>query len=286
MRRLSVLALGGCAIALLGGVACGDDDDTAEPLTPTAAAARPSPPPAGGTAGASATVPAASATGPAATVDPSSPLLSMPVSRFTIQHDEVGKGFLVNTAGTFDFDLAAYARTRTFLSVDEGQSLLRQWGYSGGFQTGYNPEGRERAVLEGSLYLTVESHLFATREGAHMAYVYFASLLQQSKSVQIPSGAKFGEEQSAWQLIDGKVQTSSVDAVYHRYMFRRSNALIVVFTYGAEPFIKINRAEAAARTIDEKLLGVRPATMPTPVNTPRPTATPTPILPPARPTPR
>jgi hypothetical protein len=280
MRRWPVMALCGCAFALLVTAACGGDDDDAPATTApgsTSVATRATP----GAAASPGTTPspgaatATTAPGVTRTADPASPLLSMPVSRYTVAHDEIGDGFLVNVAGTFNFDIESYAQTRTFFSVQEGRSLLTAWGYLGGFQTGYIPEGRERAVLNGGFYFTIESHLFATREGAADAYTYVLNLLKDSKSKQVTPAGLFGEQQSAWELVDGKVQTSSIDAVYHRYVLRRGNVLVVVLTYGAQGFMKLSYAEAAAKTIDDKILGRRPAAEPTPVNTPRPTPTPT-----------
>jgi hypothetical protein len=244
-RRLAMITFAAVLFSVV--VACGGDDDGGDP----------------GGQGPTATPFGNDAAG--------EPVLEMPVSRFSIAQPDLGTGYITDIEDTYD--LAAddgdgrysYASTKTFTSPDEGRRLLKQWGYLGGYETGYTPEGYSRAVLEGAYYIKVETHLFEDAAGAHEAYGYFHDRLQQSTSEPVSVEA-IGNEASGWRLVREKVSGTSVDGEFHQYLFRRGNLVAVVLTWGAEPFMNINTVYGLAHIIDAKAMGQVEAIEPTPVS--------------------
>ena len=70
--------------------------------------------------------------------------------------DDMGKdastgnaAYLTDLKSTFVLDAKSYGKTSAFATADEGEKLLNQWGYLGGYETGLIPEGRDTAVLNG-----------------------------------------------------------------------------------------------------------------------------------------
>src|SRR5687768_2685661 len=139
MRRWQLIALGGSLATLVALSACGgDDDDGSARASASVAGGSTVATSAPGTASATGSSPASNAsTTPMPTIDASSPLLTMPINRYSVTLDEVGTQFRVNVPGTFDHDTETYARSKTFVSPEEGRTLLRQWQYLGGYETGY-----------------------------------------------------------------------------------------------------------------------------------------------------
>lgn len=251
MARVLSLTLGlSLAVALFA--ACGDGEATApgdnQGPTPTQSAVQSSPTPAGQQNHSGA-----------------EPVLEGPASRYSIAQLDLGPGYLTDVPGTFVLTERNYGQTKTFTSPEEGQRLLAEWGYLGGYETGYTPEGRERAVLQGSYYFWVETHLFEDAEGATKAFEYFDARLRASGSENI-SFPGIGNESSAWVRIAEKVYGSSVDSAFHRIVFRRGNLVSVVLTWGAEPFMNVGIVGNLAAIVEEKALGDRPAPEPTPTS--------------------
>ncbi len=203
-----------------------------------------------------------------------SPTLAMPVSRFSVSQDDLGANFLVDIPATLQLTAEDYAKAPVFASVAEGQSLLKQWGYLGGYETGYTPEGRERAVLQGGFYSKVETHLFNDAEGAKKCFDRFSAYLKATPGNQPQTAQAVGNQYAAFQRIEGKVPSSSVNSVFHYYLFRRGNLISVVFTYGADGFMKVDTARDMANLVDQKALGKLNAIEPTPSTNYTPLATP------------
>ncbi len=248
MKRWLSLAVALCCVPALT-IACGGDGNS----TVNSAGAIASKTAAG-------TTPAA-----AATPNPSvSPKLSLPASRYTVLQADVGPAFLTDIPHTFVLDIDSYAATATFATKQEGQKLLKDWGYAGGYETTLIPEGRQGAVLLGGFYLTIESHLFSNEDGAKKAFTYFEQKLKMAGKATVTTIEPVGNQSSGWTLVDGKVTGSTtVDASYHRIVFRRGNLVAVVLTYGAAAFMTIDDAEAFAVLIDQKILGTVDAIEPT-----------------------
>ena len=202
------------------------------------------------------------------------PTLAMPVSRFAVSQDDLGIDFIVDIPATLQLTADDYAKAPVFPSVQEGQSLLKQWGYLGGYETGYTPEGREKAVLQGGFYSKVETHLFNDAEGAKKAFERFSSYLKATPGNQPQTAQAVGNQSVAFQRIEGKVPNSSVSSVFHYFLFRRGNLVSVVFTYGADGFMKIDTARNMANMVDQKALGKTQAIEPTPSTNYTPLATP------------
>jgi hypothetical protein len=231
------------AVPLLA-VACGGGDDDDDAGAPTAATATPF---------------------PNDTSD--SPALDMPASRYSISQDDLGPGYITDIQYTWILNADSYGRTKTFPSAEEGWRLLGEWGYLGGFETSYSPEGYTRAVLAGAYNIAVETHLFQSEEGAMQAYSYFKDRLSQSVSDPV-TAYSLGNESSAWLAVDREegIGGTSVAAELHRYLFRRGNLLAMVVTWGAEPFMDVTPVYQLAHVVDSKATGRTAAVEPTPVS--------------------
>lgn len=271
MRRLSLAFCAG-ALSVMGfaTVSCGGSNGaktiSSTPGTASTAAA--------GTSAAANTTPE----------DPNaSPILAAPASRYSINLDDLGTAFFTDISQTYVLTVDSYATTKAFDSAAEGKKDLTNWGYVGGYETAYIPEGRETAVLQGQYYITVESHLFKTADGAKQAYDYFNSKLKSSVSTLV-SGPQVGNESAIWKLVTGTVPTSTTPVAYHRLIFRRGNLVSVVLTSGAEPFMTTQPVHDLAVIVDQKALGKKAAIEPTPTSnfTPNPADAATPTGTPAK----
>lgn len=249
-------ALAACAFASLLpfvviGAACGDGADD------------------GGSA-----TPGAGATGTVETTNPSvSPDLEPPASKYVVRVEDLGVNWITDIPSTLELDAATYAKTpRIFSSEEAGMKLLDEWGYVGGYQTGYSPEGRDSAVLNGAYYIRTECHLFAGADGAGKAYRYFVDFVKAQPGMAPVSMTRVGNESAAYVMTLGKIANSPVNAVYHQVVFRRGDLVCVVLTKGAEPFMKVDAARELALISDKKALGQLDAPVPTPTSNYTPAA--------------
>ncbi|MCX7617960.1 hypothetical protein [Tepidiforma sp.] len=244
------MALAACAIATLlpFAAACGDG-------------AGDTPAPAGGS---TATV---EVTNPGV-----SPDLSPPASKYVIRVEDLGTNWITDIPATVVVDAAGYAQTKVFPSQAEGEKLLSQWGYEGGYQTGYSPEGRDTAVLNGAYYIRTECHLFAQEAGAKQAYDYFNRFAAAQPGMAPVTMTRVGNQSAAYVMTLGTIGKSSVNAVYHQVLFQRGNLVCVVLTKGAEPFMKVDAARELALISDKKALGQLDAPEPTPTSNYNPSA--------------
>ncbi|MCZ2110487.1 MAG: hypothetical protein LC118_13120 [Dehalococcoidia bacterium] len=194
------------------------------------------------------------------------PMLTMPASRFAISLDDLGLSFITNVPDTFVLNADNYGASKTFTSAEEGKQLLSKWGYLGGYETGFRPEGGEKAVLQGSYYINIETHLFQNEDGAKAAYDYFESRLKSVGAAQPVNAEPLGNKSSAWKLVSGKIAGSTIDAAFHRFLFRRGNLVTVIQTYGADSFMTAGTARGLAAIVDAKALGTKQAIEPTPTS--------------------
>ena len=214
----------------------------------------------------------------------SAPILPQPASRLAISLDDLGpktttgdtgSGYLTDIQSTFKLDVKSYAGTRSFDSAADGEALLTKWGYTGGFETGFEPETRLPGVLNGAYYINVEVHLFKGEDGSKAMYRHFEERLSKSGSKKV-TAQTIGNESSAWKLVSGKINDSSIDAAYHRVIFRRGNLVAVVQTWGADPLMTSETVRLLSAVVDDKALGKTPAVEPTAISTrpaqPAPTA--------------
>jgi hypothetical protein len=264
MVRGLLLALSGCAfIALLA--ACGGDSGG------TAAAASPSQSAAGNTAAAGngTTVPGTSSG--------SSSLLSGPAGKYSLLHEDVGKGYLTDIKGTYVETVDNYSGSQLFGSKAEGQQLLTKWGYQGGYETALTPEGGDTAVLQGGYVIRMEIQLFKDAAGAQEFYKY--ALQKVNAQAQPVKTDTVGDESSTNVLVAGKIGKSTVDYTIHQTVFRRANMVAVMLTIGAQPFMKADTVVGLAKMVDEKTQGKRQAIDPTPTSNFTPPVYPTSSVP-------
>lgn len=197
------------------------------------------------------------------------PTLAQPASRYSVSLDDLGLSFITDIPATVVITADLYATspntTTIFDSPEAGKKLLAEWGYLDGYETAYVPEGRQTAILNGSYNIHIESHLFKDPAGAKKAYDYFETKLKGSGSNRV-TAPTMANDSSAWQRVYGKVNNTSVNAVYHQYIFRRGNLVTILLTYGAEGFMKVDNACQLATIADAKAVGQKPAVEPTPTS--------------------
>lgn len=197
--------------------------------------------------------------------------LEAPASRYVPQLEETPKFAEIYPPNTFKLSPLQFAANGLFKGTTEGEDAAARWGYLDGYQAEFQPIDRLSAVVKGAYYITVESYLFETQNGARQAYQAYEDLYKGITGSERDTKVKgLGNQSSGWRVFQGVVGTSELRGVYHRFVFRRGNLVAVVQTYGAEPFMTIDRARELAVVIDEKALGQRPSPSPTP----RPTTTP------------
>lgn len=212
-----------------------------------------------------------------APVSTASPKLSGPVSKYSVSVEELGLNWITDVKGTQSIDADTYSRqAHVFASPAEGVKLLKEWGYQGGYQTGYSPEGRDQAVLNGGYYVWIESHLFVDEAGAQKAFDYFNNVAKQPPAQPVTI-QQVGNQSAAYLTVTGTITGSSVQAAFHQVIMRRGNLITVVLTKGAVTFMKSDAAWEVAFMADQKALGKRDTTVPTPTSdykTPTPTPRP------------
>ncbi|HET7737868.1 MAG TPA: hypothetical protein VFK32_04770 [Tepidiformaceae bacterium] len=186
-------------------------------------------------------------------------------SIFSIVEDDLGNGHTTDSDHTFSRGAGDYQAFGFFDTPDEAKEKLAEWGYQGGYITGFNPTGLTAGVLRGEFYIDVELHLFDTIDHARTAFEHFVLTRAKADGAEYLDGLDAnGNEWAALKLVSGKVTNSDIDAVYHTYIFRRGNMVAVVQTRGAAPYMKDEYVEQLASIIDEKVLGTRGAVQPTP----------------------
>lgn len=242
-RRLALLL---CLSLALFAMACGDDDDDA-PDEPAQAGDDPAETVAGMEGG-------------------PEPALDGPASQFTLSLEDMAAGYVRNPSRTFVLDAASYGGSSAFTEDQDGEEMLDGWGYLDGYETEFQPEGRETDVLQGKNYVFVESHLFDETDGAHGFYEHLTELLEQGHAEQVRT-VGLANESSAWRIERGVVPESDVPAGYSWFVFRRGNLVSAVKVYGAADFVKSDSARDLAVLVDERALGERPALEPAPAAT-------------------
>jgi hypothetical protein len=251
MFRRHLLALCACSPLVLAAAACGGDSDAASDTT-----AAPSP-------SSALTSPAGTGTAASSPGSPSEPKLGTPASKFTLLLTDVGDGYFTDRQHTFALDIDNYSTTASFSDPAQGRKLLTDWGYAGGFETGYEPERRSVDVLNGKYYIAVETHLFDSSEGAKQAFAYFENGLRTARRAEPVQASALGNQSSAWKYVDEKIPGSSINGVFHRFVVRRGNMVAIVQTWGAEPLMKVDVVRGLAAVIDQKALGQKEAVEPT-----------------------
>lgn len=204
------------------------------------------------------------------TVGGPDPTLPGPASAYAPSLDEVPPGYDINTRSTYGLTPLQFAadNSRLFGSIEEGERTVQEWGFDSGFRAEFWPIGQLAEVVTGPPIYTVDVYLFGTTAGARQAFAKFEEQYNAlSKSTPVPDAKPLANQSGAWSYPEGKVGVSDVDAVYHRFIFRRGNIVVVSQTLGGVPFMNIDKAREMARIVDDRALGDRPATLPTPTPT-------------------
>jgi hypothetical protein len=202
---------------------------------------------------------------------------SPPASLYGTLLEELPPAMRVNQPETFAMNISTFASSYWFDTEQQGAELAAQWRIFDGFQAQFDPLGLAAQLLQGSYYIWVETYLFETVDGADAAYDHLENRLATRPGSVRRTARLLANESAGFEFIQGTVGTSEVVAAYHRFIFRRGNVIGVVQTFGGQPFMSIDRARDIAVIMDDKVLGTRPATEPTPIPTPFfPTLDPTP----------
>jgi len=196
------------------------------------------------------------------------PIAQLPASKYVPLITEVPGDNEVNVSDTFTMNITTFTSSYWFINDKEGQDRAREWQIVDGYQVYYQPVGLSAQVLQGDYYTTIETYLFATTDGAKAAYQHLVTKVGGLPGTAPEQPKGLANESAAFSLVQGTIGASDVVAIYHRFIFRRGNAVVSVQTYGGEPFMTIDEARELAVMIDDKLLGQRPATEPTPIPTP------------------
>lgn len=191
-----------------------------------------------------------------------------PASKYSVLLGELPEKYQVDVPNTFVQNISTFSSSYWFNSEEQGSKLAAQWRIIDGFNAVFQPEGLAADVAQGEAYITVETYMFQTVDGAKLAWAYYDNRLKNVTNSEAMKTKGLANDSSAYRIVQGTVGPSEVVGVYHRYSFRRGNTIVSVQTWGGQPFMNIDVARELAVIIDNKLLGVRPATEPTPIPTP------------------
>jgi len=198
------------------------------------------------------------------------PLLKGPPTKYAALQEELNGTFKVVPPDTYGLSLDTYAASAFFSGSAEGTQLAKEWGFASGYQVSLEPDGQLAGVLKGLHYLLMEIYLFDTQAGAQAAYNTYETRYGKAGGSERLKSKGLANQSSAWQLIKDTVGSSDLVAVYHRFLFRRGNMVAIAQTFGAQPFMTVDKARDVAVIIDERALGTRQAAEPTPARTTTP----------------
>jgi len=201
-----------------------------------------------------------------------------PASRYVVQLGEVPDKWDILPPETYPLSAIGFVTNGYFAVRQEGEDRAAEWGYLDGYQSSFEPLGKQADLLDGGYYFRTEAYLFETVAGAREAFAYLEEHHRSLPASETEQAPEVGNEAGAYKIIRGTVGTSDVPAVYYRIVFRRGNLVSVVQTQGAETMHTLDRATGIAAGIDAKALGQRESPTPTPAPSttqlsPPPTAT-------------
>ncbi len=234
MTGRHALALGACTLVVIVSVGCGGDNQViASPAILGQEA------------------------DPAARDTQAEPTLDQPPVTYALTADDLEEAtsgastFAADANRTFVLDATNYGKV---VSASGGAAMLTSWGYLGGYETVFVPEGRDEALLDGAYYAVLEVHLFATPPGAAMAYHHFVEKLQTTPARRMEMHA-VGNESTAWTMTSGKLGNSDRARVHSSVLFRRGNLVAVILVIGAEDHVNAGTMETLATIVDARALG-------------------------------
>lgn len=196
------------------------------------------------------------------------PTVSLPASKYAPLLSDLPEGMTVNVPETFTMNITTFSSSYWFDTNAQGEARAQEWRIIDGFQVQYDPVGQAAQLLQGGYYAWAEVYLFETPAGARLAYEYLEGRLTARQGSEKAEARPLGNQSAAFRYEQGTVGTSDTPAVYHRFVFRRGNAVVSIQTFGAAPFMSTDQARELAILVDAKLLGEREAPVPTPIPTP------------------
>ena len=259
--RLFPAAVAALALLSMGGAACGGDDDAAN----VRARGGESP-----TARASVVIPTPAVTpSTGGSADTRQPILQGPSAKYPPSEGDLKNIFRASVPDTYAVNLEIFETIGPFASPGEARESIRLWGFAEGWVVTFEPEGLLSSVVSrGAYYPTVETLLFTTPEGAEKAYLQYEKFYKTTQDSQPQTTKPLGNQSSAFRIQKGKVGATQLDAVYHSFLYRRGNMVVIVRTFGGVPFMTVDAARELAVIIDARALGERSAPLPTPAGAP------------------
>jgi hypothetical protein len=191
-----------------------------------------------------------------------------PASRYAPAESDLPSTFEVDVPKTFTQNISTFASSYLFDTAQQGNDLAQQWKIIDGFKVSYDPAGLAAAVLQGSYYIDVEVYLFQDTAGAAQAYTYIKGRLGSVAASSAADAKGLANESAAFQITQGTIASSDTPAIYDRFLFRRGNIVASVTTIGAKGKASIDAARNVAVIMDDRILGKRDSTEPTPIPTP------------------
>jgi hypothetical protein len=196
------------------------------------------------------------------------PTVSLPASKYAPLLEEMPPEMQVNVSETFTMNITTFTASYWFDTNAQGEGLAQQWRIIDGYQVEFDPVGLAAQVVQGGYSAWVEVYLFETPAGARTAYEYYTNRLAARRGSEKAEARPLANQSAAFRYAGPTIGTSDVPSVYHRFVFRRGNAVVSIQTYGAVPFMSTDQARELAVLVDAKLLGEAPAVEPTPIPTP------------------
>lgn len=204
------------------------------------------------------------------TVGGPDPTLPGPASAYAPSLTEAPAGYQLRDNKTYSLTPLQFVADNSalFPSTEEGERTVEQWGFASGYQVELWPIGQLAEVVSGPPIYTVGVYLFDTTAGARLAFEKFEEAYGSLPgSHRVEDAHPLANQSSAWAYPEGTVGVSDVEAIFHRFIFRRGNMVVTSQTLGGVPFMNIDKAREMARIVDDRALGDRPATTPTPAPT-------------------
>jgi hypothetical protein len=191
-----------------------------------------------------------------------------PASRYAPAQTDLPGNFDVDESQTFTQNISTFSSSYWFDTAQQGNDLAQKWKIIDGFKVFYNPVGLAAAVLEGGYYINAEVYLFQDTAGAAQAFAYYQQRLGAVAGSESVKTKGLANQSAAYEIVSGTVASSSTPAVYDRFIFRRGNIVASVTTTGAQGKATIDAARNIAVIMDDRILGKRDSTEPTPIPTP------------------
>jgi hypothetical protein len=193
------------------------------------------------------------------------PSLGGPASRYVPATEELPTFLEVFPPETYNVTRDLFTYLGPFTNRNEADEFARAQGYQSGYRAQFSPNGLLAGVVsQGQYYLTVETYLFSTPEGARAVYDRYHNHYRQVPGSEEQDTGRLGNRSSGWEYIEGTIGETETVAVYHRFVYQRGNMIGVVQTYGADEHMSIDVARSVATLIDRRATGQVPAVEPTP----------------------